>query len=73
MTAIATLYAEELKATMRGRFAWLGAGVVLFVLGGFATLCTQGGWLQPYSVIAYVLVPLAFIIVAAGMMASPRT
>jgi hypothetical protein len=21
---IATLYAEELKATMRGRFAWLG-------------------------------------------------
>ena len=73
MTTIAALYAEELKATMRGRFAWLGAGVVLFVLGGFATLCTQGGWLQPYSVIAYVLVPLAFIIVAAGMMASPRT
>jgi len=73
MTTIAALYAEELKATMRGRFAWLGAGVVLFILGGFATLCTQGGWLQPYSVIAYVLVPLAFIIVAAGMIASPRT
>lgn len=72
MTTIAPLYAEELKATMRGRFAWLGAGVVLFALGGLATLCTQGGWLQPYSFIAYGLVPLAFIIMAAGMMASPR-
>ena len=30
--AIATLYLEELKATMRGRFAWLG-GAVVFVHG----------------------------------------
>ena len=28
---IATLYLEEIKATMRGRFAWLGAAVVLLV------------------------------------------
>jgi hypothetical protein len=26
---VATLYLEELKASMRGRFAWLGAAVVL--------------------------------------------
>ena len=29
---IATLYAEELKATMRGRFAWLGAAVILVAI-----------------------------------------
>jgi len=69
---IATLYAEELKATMRGRFAWLGAAAVLLVIGGLATLSTQGGWLQGYGIIAYALVPLAFIPIAAGMMASPR-
>jgi hypothetical protein len=28
MGEVATLYAEELKATMRGRFAWLGAAVI---------------------------------------------
>jgi len=55
--AIATLYAEELKATMRGRFTWLGAAVVLLAIGGLATLSTQGGWLQGYGVIAYGLVP----------------
>ncbi len=70
---IATLYAEELKATMRGRFAWLGAAVVLIVIGGRAPLSTQGGWLQGYGTIAYGLVPLAFIPIAAGMMAGPRT
>jgi hypothetical protein len=69
---IATLYSEELKATMRGRFAWLGAGVVLLALGGLATLCTQGGWLQAYGIIAYGLVPLAFVPVAAAAMAGPR-
>ena len=26
---VGTLYVEELKATMRGRFAWLGAAVML--------------------------------------------
>jgi ABC-type transport system involved in multi-copper enzyme maturation permease subunit len=72
MTSIAALYSEELKATMRGRFAWLGAGVVLLIIGAFATLCTQGGWLQAYGIIAYGLVPLAFIPIAAAAMASPR-
>ena len=69
---IATLYAEELKATMRGRFTWLGAAVVLLAIGALATLSTQGGWLQGYGIIAYGLVPLAFLPIAAGMMASPR-
>jgi len=69
---IATLYAEELKATMRGRFAWIGAGVVLLAMGGLATLSTQGGWLQGYGILAYGLVPLAFLPIAAGLMASPR-
>ena len=34
--SIATIYVEELKATMRGRFAWLGAAVILLavVTGG---------------------------------------
>ena len=36
--AIAVLYLEELKATMRGRFSWLGAAVILFVVGGIAGL-----------------------------------
>jgi ABC-type transport system involved in multi-copper enzyme maturation permease subunit len=72
MTSIAALYSEELKATMRGRFAWLGAGVVLLIIGAFATLCTQGGWLQAYGIIAYGLVPLAFVPIAAAAMASPR-
>jgi ABC-type transport system involved in multi-copper enzyme maturation permease subunit len=72
MNAIVSLYTEELKASMRGRFAWLGAGVVLVVLGGFATLCTQGGWLQAYGIIAYGLVSLAFLPIAAAAMAGPR-
>jgi ABC-type transport system involved in multi-copper enzyme maturation permease subunit len=70
--AIATLYTEELKATMRGRFAWLGAAAVLLVIGALATLSTQGGWLQGYGIIAYCLVPLTFVPIAAGTMASPR-
>jgi len=69
---IATLYAEELKATMRGRFAWLGAAVILLAAGGLATVAVQGAWLFGYGVIAYGLVPLAFVPVAAGMVASPR-
>jgi len=70
---IAMLYIEELKATMRGRFAWLGAAVVLLAVGGLATVGTQDTWLDGYGIIAYGLVPLAFLPVAAGMIASPRT
>jgi hypothetical protein len=70
--SVATLYVEELKATMRGRFAWLGAAVMLLAVGGLATVGTQDVWLDGYGVIAYGLVPLCFIPVAAGMIASPR-
>jgi ABC-type transport system involved in multi-copper enzyme maturation permease subunit len=70
--SIATLYLEELKATMRGRFAWIGAAVVLLAVGGLATVGTQDTWLDGYGIIAYGLVPLAFLPVAAGMIASPR-
>src|ERR1035441_9818306 len=70
--SVATLYAEELKATMRGRFAWLGAAVILLAVGGLATVGTQDTWLDGYGIIAYGLVPLAFIPMAAGMIASPR-
>src|SRR5690242_11219198 len=48
---IGTLYVEELKATMRGRFSWLGAGVVLLALGGLATVGTQDTWLDGYGII----------------------
>jgi ABC-type transport system involved in multi-copper enzyme maturation permease subunit len=70
--SIATIYSEELKATMRGRFAWLGAAVVLLAVGGLATVGTQDTWLDGYGIIAYGLVPLGFIPVAAGMIAAPR-
>src|SRR5580693_1217008 len=69
---IGTLYLEELKATMRGRFAWVGAAVVLLAVGGVATVGTQDTWLDGYGIIAYFLVPLAFIPLAAGAIASPR-
>ena len=69
---IATLYKEELQATMRGHFAWLGAGVVLLALGGVAAAATQDSWVDGYGIIAYFLVPLAFIPLAAGVIASPR-
>jgi hypothetical protein len=71
--SIRTLYVEELKATMRGLFTWLGAAVILLALGGLATASTQEGWLDGYGIIAYVLVPLAFIPLAAGALASPRS
>jgi len=57
---------------MRGRFAWLGAAVILLAVGGLATVGTQDTWLDGYGIIAYGLVPLAFIPIAAGMIASPR-
>src|SRR5258708_6456233 len=57
---------------MRGQFAWLGAGVVLLALGGVAAAATQDTWVDGYGIIAYFLVPLAFIPLAAGVIASPR-
>jgi ABC-type transport system involved in multi-copper enzyme maturation permease subunit len=69
---VATLYVEELKATMRGRFAWPGAAVILLAVGGLATVGTQDTWLDGYGIIAYGLVPLAFIPLAAGFIASAR-
>ncbi|HEV2194099.1 MAG TPA: hypothetical protein VGR55_00830 [Candidatus Acidoferrum sp.] len=70
--AMGTLYVEELKATMRGRFAWLGVGVILLAVGCVATVGTQDTWLDGYGIIAYFLVPLAFIPLSAVFMASPR-
>lgn len=69
---VTTLYLEELKATMRGRFAWIGVAVVLLAVGGLATVGTQDTWLDGYGIIAYGLVPLGFLPLAAGMIASPR-
>ena len=70
--AIGTLYVEELRATMRGRFALLGAGVILLAVGCVATVGTQDTWLDGYGIIAYFLVPLAFVPLAAVFLASPR-
>ena len=72
LTGVATLYAEELKATMRGRFAWLGAAVILLAVGGLATVGTQDAWLDGYGIIAYCLAPLGLIPLTAGAIASPR-
>ena len=69
---ILTIYREELKAVVRGRFAWLGAAVVLFGIGGLAAIATQDTWLDGYGVIAYFLAPAAFLPLAAGSIASPR-
>jgi hypothetical protein len=70
--AIGTLYVEELRATMRGRFALIGAGVILFAVGCVATVGTQDTWLDGYGIIAYFLVPLAFVPLSAAFLASPR-
>ena len=70
--AIGTLYVEELRATMHGRFALLGTGVILLAIGCVATVGTQDTWLDGYGIIAYFLVPLAFIPLAAVFLASPR-
>src|SRR5579863_9197337 len=69
---IGTLYTEELRATMRGRFALIGAGVILLAVGCVATLGTQDTWLDGYGIIAYFLVPLAFVPLSAAFLASPR-
>ena len=69
---LGTLYLEELRAMMRGRFAWLGAAVILLAVGGVATVSTQDTWLDGYGIIAYFLVPLSFIPLAAVALASPR-
>jgi hypothetical protein len=70
--SIATLYVEELKALSRGRFAWLGAAVILLAIGGLATVGTQDTWLDGYGIVAYGVVPLAFMPIAAIALASPR-
>src|ERR1700726_3616719 len=69
---IGTLYVEELRATMRGRFALVGAGVVLLAVGCVATVGTQDTWLDGYGIIVYFLVPLAFIPLTGFFLASPR-
>ena len=70
--SVGTLYVEELRATMRGRFAWVGAGVILLAVGCMATVGTQDTWLDGYGIIAYFLVPLAFVPLSAVFLASPR-
>jgi hypothetical protein len=70
--SIGTLYVEELRATMRGRFALVGAGVILLAVGCVATVGTQDTWLDGYGIIAYFLVPLAFVPLSAAFLASPR-
>jgi hypothetical protein len=72
MSQIAVLYVEELKGLMRGRFAWLGAAVVLLAVGALATVGTQDTWLDGYGIVAYGILPLGFIPVAACVIASPR-
>jgi hypothetical protein len=67
-----TLYKEEMKAVVRGRFAWLGAAVVLLGLGGLAAVASQDTWLDGYGVIAYFLAPITFLPLAAGSMANSR-
>jgi len=69
---VGILYVEELRATMRGRFAWVGVAVLLLAVGCVATVGTQDTWLDSYGTIAYFLVPLAFIPLAAVSLASPR-
>jgi hypothetical protein len=57
---------------MRGRFALIGAGVILVAVGCVATVGTQDTWLDGYGIIAYFLVPLAFVPLSAAFLASPR-
>jgi hypothetical protein len=70
--SIGTLYVQELRATTRGRFALPSAGFLLLAVGCVATVGTQDTWLDGYGIIAYFLVPLAFVPVAAAFLASPR-
>ena len=72
MDRVGRLYTEELKAMTRGRFAWVGAAVVLLGLGGLAAVATQDTWLDGYGIIAYYLAPIAFLPFAAGTIAAPR-
>jgi len=72
VSSITTLYLEELKATMRGTYAWLGAGILLLAVGGLATVATQDTWLDGYGIVTYGLLPLAFVPIAACVIASPR-
>ena len=72
--SLLTLYKEELKAAVRGRFAWLGAAVVLFSIGGLAAIATQDTWLDGYGVIAYFLARYhSFLLPLAASQALVRT
>jgi hypothetical protein len=69
---VSILWREELAAVMRGRFAWVGAATILLAVGVLAAAGTQDTWLDAYGIIAYGLAPLAFIPIAACVIASPR-
>ena len=70
--SVATIYVEELKATMRGRFAWLGAAVILLAVGGLATVAIQGRGCLATASSPTASIPLGFMPIAAGMIAAPR-
>ncbi len=69
---LGVLYREELKALVRGRFAWVGGAVVLLSIGGLAAVATQDTWLDGYGIVAYFLAPLGFVPIAAASIAGPR-
>ena len=76
-SAIGTLYLEELKATMRGRFAWLGAALVVDAIDGpmarrLDVLRLQPNWSGDVldlvvDFVTYVFVP-AYAITASGLL-----
>jgi ABC-type transport system involved in multi-copper enzyme maturation permease subunit len=63
---------DPLRGRTEGHHARLAAAVVLLAIGRLATVGTQDTWLDGYGIVAYGLVPLAFIPFAAGAIASPR-
>jgi hypothetical protein len=72
ISAVWTLWREELNAVMRGSFVWVGAATILLAVGVLAAAGTQDAWLDAYGIIAYGLAPLAFIPISACVIASPR-
>jgi len=71
-SAVATVYAEELKAITRGRFAWIGGAVVMIGIGGLAAVASRDTWLDGYGYVAYYLAPIAFLPLTAAAIAGPR-
>jgi hypothetical protein len=61
-----------MRATTRGRFAWIGAAVAHRGHATDGLQHTQDSWLYGYGIIACFLVPLAFVPLAAVFVASPR-